>query len=237
MTKENHEMNYTMKYGGIDEVLSGEGKLVDNFEELYPSAENQSLIIIPKVIGVHQTITDDPTTSGEARAYEFAQRVVDQRYNSEEGVDGSLISLVYDSELMDEGVLRTIISKKDIMRRVKLADFRSVPNFNSKPIISDRRVTRLLDDLKSKKTRKIALTLLEREIEYFILNSEHYGLTRIEAINKCSLSEMIQELKESYRREKLGDLGEKNTPNLITDPLGIKLGELLQQIAKRYFKD
>ena len=234
MTEKINSMNYSMKYGGIEEVLSGEGRSVDNLEELYPSAESQGMIIIPKLIGVHQTIREEAKLI-ESRAYDFVQRFVDQRYKSEDGVDGSLISLVYDNRVMAEGVLRTIISGKDVMRRVKLVDFRSAPNFNLKPIISDNRVTKLLDDLRSKKTRKTALNLLEREMEYFSLNLEHFGLTRIEAINHDTLKEMIETMKEAYSQAKSDDLNKQNGPDIITDPLAIKLTELISAACKKAF--
>jgi hypothetical protein len=237
MANNTPEMTYSLKYGGIEEVVAGEGKPVNNLEDLYASAADYDLIIIPRVVGVHQTIKLDGIEILEDRTQEIVQRFVNMKYGSEDGVDGTLISLVYDSEVMDEAVLRTIISKQDVLRRLKLTGYKSVPDFTTKPIISQDRITKLLSNLESKKTKKAALNLLEREVEYFNLNRGQYGLTRIESLNYVSLDHLIREMKDADKREKAGDLEEDKKSSIITDPSAIKITELFQDLIRRYLRD
>lgn len=227
MAEEKVAMDYSLKYGGIDEVLAGDGRSVTNYEELYPS-KNNSLIVVPRVVGVHQTIRlagIEETVQLPRHIQSIIQRSIRAKFGSQDEVDGTLIALVYDPQVIPERVMKSMVLKQDVMRRLNLSDYQSVPDFSSKPIISDERVMKLAEDLEGKKTRKGALVLLEREVEYFLLNREHYGLTRIEALNHDSLTRTIEEIKELAKGTRSEETA-KSASRLITNPMEIMLTRL-----------
>lgn len=234
MENENPTAVYNLKYGGIEEVIAGEGRDVDNFEELYSTVNTRDLIAIPKVVGVHQTMSIEEINLAESSIQNMAQRVINREYGSEDNVEGTLISLIYDPEIMRGDVLRTLTSKKDVLKRLMLADYKAIPDFGFKPLMSHQKMAKLLNDLQGKKTKKMALTLLEREVEYFILNKTTYGLTRLEAINCTSLSHMIGYIKDFERKEKAGDLDERKVTNLEIDPI---VKNLLTKDISRLFEE
>lgn len=224
------KMNYSLKYGGIEEVLAGEGKSVENYEDIYFSEANSRQIIIPRVVGVYQTIASQDFTDNtgtEERYNEMAQLMMLSRFNGEDEVHGGLICLVYHPKILNGKVLKSLVAGKDLLGRLKFADCENAPDFAQKPEVSLKRVSWLLEGVHNKKKQKTSLNLLEREGEYFLLNQENYGLTRTEALNYYSLKGIIRHIKE----------GAPKDSGIITYHTTLKAFQILEKLAKRIFKE
>lgn len=200
------KMNYCLKYGGIEEVLEGNGQDVENYEDLYCSAKGQ-LVVIPKIIGVHQKIDSkdiDEISELENKIASFAQEFVRLSTGRAEGICDSLIALVYDPQVFTHAILKEIMAGKDVLNRLYLADYAHVPKFEDKPIGDPKKLLVSIDGTIDESTRKGALKSIEKQLADFSSNLNSYGLTRLEALNYQGVKKLLNKIEESNPQTKSG---------------------------------
>ncbi len=181
-------IQHNLKFGTIEEILNGKGQEVDNYEDLYCSSKNKS-IIIPKVVGVYQTKNKIPGDT-EDQFEKISDFVFDMGfvmyYDTEEEIDSSLISMVYDPDVMNKDLMKMCLNK-DISKRVTYFDYKNVPNFENKKINYKEEINK-----ENNKEIDVIKNIMNISEEM----RKKYGLTKEEELIRISSKEAYEILQE-----------------------------------------
>src|SRR3989344_9626824 len=159
---------YDLRYGTLDEIVKKEGELVKTVEDLYCSSKKAPLIFIPKVVGVYQ---EEELDMNIALAQEALMKM-HQTLDKENPIDHSLISIVYDPEVINSQIIRD--SLRGSSGRIKICDYTQMPFFEGKEFPG---MERMMDTLVGKDEQKKKDLLNE-----LVSLRKNYGLTKIEEI-------------------------------------------------------